>query len=215
MVYMRGWLPSTPTEAISATLETPTIVPVGAPAAVVFKSITKTAGIPLGKAALIGGAGLLGGLLLGGGGGQEVTPVQETTQKPTMDLRERFEARQTQAIRDLFQRAKGRAEAKAETDVTAAPIITPTYSDITAGRDITFGGITVPTTTPTVVEAGVTQEQLGQLALALARQQQTPEQITTAVPTQTTIAAKADMGIIALIAVAGIAALMFLKGGKK
>lgn len=205
---MRGWWPSSPMEAVKSSIETPAFTPIGG----IFKGTTT---------ALKVGTGIVGGFvlssLLGGGGTQTIQPVQQPTVTPTQDLRQRFEARTTQAIRDLFQRAAGKVDAGADVKVDVAPDIIPTYNVQDVGGDVSIGGITHITPTDVGVSAQLDQALVGQLSSILQSGRQAPTQITIT-PSQQITEAKQEGGGSSLLVIAGlviIAAIVLFKGKKK
>jgi hypothetical protein len=218
MAAIRPWwdlFPKTPTEAIKATIETPTVATggVGGIGATVFKHITKTTGtrlLPLGLAA---GGGFLAASLFGGGGKQEIKPEQKTTVTPKQEAEQRLKQAQEQYIRDLIARFKARLDVRVTPEVTVQPDIIPKYDirDISGSVDI--GGVTHITRTYTHTVSGIDQLALGQIAEALQRPLQIPSQITVTTPEQKTEATQMNTGILALIAAAAI--VIFGIGGKK
>lgn len=201
-------VPKTPAEFITAGLQTPAPVPVGGGAAVVFKSITKTAGSKLGGALLAGGAaGLIGASLLGGSKQEQ---QQELTQQARVDPRQRIE--------ELQARAKAQIEtlltkAKQQQEQIIKPVVQPTgpiYTISGIGGGVEIGGTTQVTKTITTTYAGQSVDVspiLGAISRASAEQIAALEQYAG----QEQEATQLGGGLmIALVAIAAIALL----GGK-
>lgn len=207
-----------PESFIKTSLDTPSVTGGGA-GAVVFKSITKTAGTGALKTALTLGAGAVGGALLFGGGGQEQKQTQETPIVQTPEATQDSTQRTMQLMRTILKgRQRYQAEAKTETDTKTDVYSAPVYSDITAGGDIFFGGspvTTIPYVTPNIQQSPTMD--ISALTGAVAENRNILDQLTGALsqPTQTQEATKTtDWGMFALIG-AGLLAVYMLFGRKK
>ncbi len=215
-------IPSTPAEFVARTLDQPTLIaPAGGLAATIFKNITKTttkaAGGSFLKAALAGGAAGLGAaLLLGGGGSQEVKPTQTTVTTPRQGQTRTEQIQESrQRMNDLSAAFRTAQVSKQAVDQTSSSDTTTTY-DATGGGDVDIGGTTNIHTSnvETITHQGIDQAVIGQLTSLTESALQQPIQITNVIPTQETTATKTDSSMIILIAVAALAAIMFLKPKK-
>ena len=220
-VGIAGILPAlrSPALFLKGALETPTIA-AGAPAAVVFKSITKATGLRAGSALLGVGGGLVLGSLLTGGGKQEQkqTAAQKLQQRQEQRQRASIDAMLKEFKGRIAQKAEARAAGAAEATIGITPTIAPTY-DIVAGGNVEIGGITTQTdtATTTINVTGLTQEQysaqIGQLLTTMQTALQSAKQ--QPIITQTQEARQEGGTNWALLAVVAVLGAMFIFKRKK